>query len=520
MYAFSKEFFQKWLFALSALLLSLTFSAIYQASASAQSTPAVIHTSPIAPAVRYENRYLNNGQVYSIPLIDLASLTSNPDNYRNGQLTQSHIDLMNDARATGSVVISQSFEVNSSGNPTSSFSICYAENGGTIIWSSSGGAAGFNPNAGKFLCIYSETGLASQGQSGITFDLSYDYSSTPYAGGTAIFMYLAQRTSSNTQIDFDTTEAPYALRDNFVYMNGDIDVEYPEDYTGTPLVPGDPGDKDTIRPQFTYQVDNKRIRAHDYNLDLPQFTPDEGYSFEGFSVEWGLTKCEEYDPDTGICTGTELIDYSIKLQDQDYEYTVEEYGHYRLRATYMVQQCYRYPGYPDTPDHCFYVDLGTEFSNLDFTPTTKYLNIDGSSYSGDTKNEVCDVSGFCQPPEQICYAQEDFFSKMTCRMERQMNFGLLNPSINAFKGLLTNMTVPNNPECHVPLSDVQVQGHTFPLSQYSSAACGHAATFRNHFPIVPILLNFLLAMLVLYLLVQIINRLMDDKQNHIIEGVK
>jgi hypothetical protein len=312
-------------------------------------------------------------------------------------------------------------------------------------------------------------------------------------------------------------------RHKFLFFASD-NITYDSSYTGTHLplsVGGDEPEKTTIRPEFTYQLNDKKVTAHDYNFDLPTVTPDDGYTIKGYSIEWAIFKCDAYDEVVG-CTGSHLVDgtYEIQDQDQDYSKDLTEYGDYTLTATYLVQQCYRYPSYPATPDYCFYIPLNTELPQYDFTSTTTYLQANGQSITGDTKNEQCDVSGFCVDPATICFSQPDFFSTMTCKLNKQMNVGLLNPSISAFKNLFTSLTVPAIPTCYIPLQDVVISsGQSYPLSLYSAKACASAQQFRNAFPILSILINFFLAMLVLFMLVKIINRLTDHKETDIIEGI-
>lgn len=156
--------------------------------------------------------------------------------------------------------------------------------------------------------------------------------------------------------------------------------------------------KPEVKPDFTYQVNSKDVTAKDYNQTLPTFTPDEGYTFSGYSVEWSLFKCAQFTTPGNVCENGSLADHQIQPQDQQYQFSVDTFGDYTLSAQYLVQQCYRYPSYPTTPDNCFYVDLQTEMPDYNFLTTTVHLPIDGSTINGDTKEGECDTSGFCTPP--------------------------------------------------------------------------------------------------------------------------
>lgn len=177
-------------------------------------------------------------------------------------------------------------------------------------------------------------------------------------------------------------------------------VNYPTGYEGEEIPDSAPGAKTIIKPDFTYSVNNKDVQAKDYNQTLPTITPDEGYTIQGYSVEWSLFKCGSYTVVGNICNDPDLVKHQILPQGDNFNYSVSDYGDYHLQAQYLVQECYRYPSYPATPDYCFYVDFGAEaeLDDYDFTSTTVYLKIDGSAFSGDTKEGECDVSGFCEPP--------------------------------------------------------------------------------------------------------------------------
>lgn len=304
-----------------------------------------------------------------------------------------------------------------------------------------------------------------------------------------------------------------------VYPDGYGDATIPDSYTNPNEQP-----KPSIKPDFTYQLDNKHLLSHDYNTDLPQFTPDEGYTFEGYSVEWSIFKCTEYDEVGMQCNTPTLVDQSYKIQNQslDYTYDFNEYGDYMLEANYLIQQCHDYDGIPDqdaTPDYCFYVDIQTEFPDYDFTSTTVHLKVNGQSITGDTKTWRCDQSGHCEDPQLVCYDQATFFDTINCKFQKQLNQGLLNPSITAFKNLFLSL-IATNPQCTIPISNVRLTSNqSYPLSTYSEQACTKAKVFRDAFPIAPILINFFLGIITLTMIVRIINKLLDDKQSDIIEGV-
>lgn len=307
-----------------------------------------------------------------------------------------------------------------------------------------------------------------------------------------------------------------------IFILSASDVIYPSDYSG-PLLPDSwqpAPPKKLMKPDFSYSIDNFNLSAQDHSLDLPKVIPDEGYTFAGFNVEWSLFSCSSWDDVTSDCTDQHLENYQMLVQDAQYSFTLPKYGDYRLEATYMAQECYRYPSYPATPDYCFMVDLRTAYPDLDFTGTYIHFKADGGSYTGDTAGMECTVAGFCASAADLCFAMTDQMEQLQCRFRKQFNLGLINPSLSSFKNLFTSFTVSDNPQCSIPMPDVRILGsYMFPLSTFSSTACAKIAVFRVAFPIVSLFLNFLLAISILFLVVRIINRLLDVNKTDIIEGV-
>lgn len=201
-------------------------------------------------------------------------------------------------------------------------------------------------------------------------------------------------TSEYPIVDSDDT---YPLWDSSIFF-ANIPITYPSGYAGTDAPDSEPSSKTTVKPDYTYSINVKDVTAKDYGQSLPEVTPDEGYTINGYSVEWTLYKCGSWTEVGHLCNSPTVTNHTIQPQDQQYQYSVDTFGDYQLSAQYLVQECYRYPSYPATPDNCFYVDLGTELPAYNFLTTTIHLPINGSSTSGDTKEGECDASGFCTPP--------------------------------------------------------------------------------------------------------------------------
>lgn len=207
--------------------------------------------------------------------------------------------------------------------------------------------------------------------------------------------------------------------------------------------------KTKIKPEFSYSVTGKDITATDKNVQLPEVTPTGGYTIKGYSVEWTLWECSSWTDVPPTCEDSEIVDHKIQDQNKKYEYTVSTYKNYKLEAQYLVQECYRYASYPDTPDHCVYVDLGTELPDYDFTSTTVRLNINGDNIAGDTADADCNVAGYCEPPspyEDCSTYGADLIGGFGCHLR---NFGtflkltlqwLFVPSGSYFNNYWTELT--------------------------------------------------------------------------------
>jgi hypothetical protein len=305
------------------------------------------------------------------------------------------------------------------------------------------------------------------------------------------------------------------------FANTSGDIHYPDDYNGLPLKPttNEP-EKITIQPDFTYSLNNKDVTAHDYNQTLPEFKPDEGYTFDGYKVFWSMHKCDSIDEVTNICENAQILGADLLSQEQDYKYTVADYGKYQLSAEYEVQQCYRYPSYPTTPDYCFIADLSAVFPTYNMLETTINLDINGQSMTGDTTDMVCDIAGHCSMSDEICFAQPDVFSSINCRLQKNFKVGLLNPSITAFKNLINSFIVPPTPTCSINMPDITLAGnHKFQSSKLGPSICTNTKRVRDSMPLISAVINFTFALAILYLLIRMINDFLNPNSHDVLPNI-
>lgn len=290
---------------------------------------------------------------------------------------------------------------------------------------------------------------------------------------------------------------------------------------------GGAGDKEIRRPNFTYQLNDKVIKATPYSPEpsLPDFTTelDEGYSFVGYFINWQIWQCPgDWDSVTGTCSEA-LVDTDTAFVpvDEEYQFTVSDYGKYQIEAEYWAEQCYRYPSYPATPDYCFRSQLRAHFNDQDFDYVNTYKNlvVDGRTTTGDTRAELCTVGGYCQPTTAVCYTIDSFIERLNCEMSGQLSTGLLNPSLEAVKTLIASVVVPTNPTCSVPLPNPVIDGKTLNLSSMGSNMCSGANTIRTNLPAIPIVLNAVFAWAILAYIIHKINRLLDNNKTDVLEKV-
>lgn len=276
-----------------------------------------------------------------------------------------------------------------------------------------------------------------------------------------------------------------------VNLFANFPVTYPAGYTGSPIrdsVTTEP--TPTISPELEYIVQNKKVTLKYKDNIQHQSCP---------VMNW--TTYKQDDEETPV-------DQKLDQPPQnDYTFTVNEYGKYIFIADLHVPvPCAPFP------------------DDYEVVPTLITLDVDGSSFEGNNSDLICEVRpdgymGCVTPDATSCNLEETFIEQMSCRFNKSVSMGLINPTINAFKDVLSSFIVVS-PTCQIIIQDVAIlPGQSFPLSDYSGYACDSAAEFREAFPIAPILLNFFLAITQLYLVVMMINRLLNHEKNDIIEGV-
>lgn len=279
-------------------------------------------------------------------------------------------------------------------------------------------------------------------------------------------------------------------------------VNYPTGYEGA-IVADSYNPLPFLNPDVAYYLDDKIFEATYLGPTVLPINFVELCAIDGqsFRVHWNIQDSSE----------TEILDTHTSCRDTPkINHVFELYDDYTLTVT-LVE-----------------TDSDTQIVPTTYTlyPVVYNITVDGSTYNGGwnetTDCEITSGQYVCQAPTpyDLCieYA-DDTVSKFGCQLQDSMNLGLINPSINAFKNVLTGLTVPDDPTCDIPLTDVTIASAVIPLSDYSDNACDSAETLRTIFPIFPVLVNFSLAMLILFMLARIINRLTDNTKHDVVEGI-
>lgn len=295
----------------------------------------------------------------------------------------------------------------------------------------------------------------------------------------------------NGSSDYSTS---YSINEKGLFILNAKSITYPSDYSGS-QIPSTYTPPSMETPIINFTVNDKKIDAW-YGGGLT--------NVDNTCVlfTWNLYKTS--DPSTVVNT-------------QSFQNTVE---HFRFTVT--GDDSYSLLLGPSVPSPC---NLHPDPSII-WQPSIVQIKIDGSSYSGSTYNSDCSLSAtgancVTKSTEQVCIdsSGHDFVSTANCKLQAAFNIGLINPSIESFKAIFTSFTVPDNPSCSLDIPNVTVSGHVFPMSSYPSQICSSAAQLRTAFPIAPTMVNFFFALLNLFLIVQLINRLADLNHNDMIEGV-
>jgi len=282
---------------------------------------------------------------------------------------------------------------------------------------------------------------------------------------------------------FSTSQALDGYYNSYIYYST-YDIQYPSGYVGdtAPEEPSLP-----TYPSFGYTLDSDKKLIVNYlrNLDL-NIEGNTGYT-------WRYTlynATEEYEIDG------EPLETAYRGIIAPYNYQFDTIGKYILEIDLQV-----------TPPAA----LRPEIKQV-----VLKLNANGQFMVGSTDN--C-AGGICEPPETNCDIYLGGVERMSCMFTKTTNIGVLNPSINAFKGLFSSVIVSETPSCEIPISDITISGSVFPLSDLDNTACESTTSIHTAFPVLALALNFITALGIFYLIGRLINKLTDNTDHKVVEGI-
>lgn len=188
---------------------------------------------------------------------------------------------------------------------------------------------------------------------------------------------------------------------------------------------------------------------------------------------------------------------------------------------------YLYSWYTTLPDEGYYL-LHCEYQNdetdLDVNSAIFEIYWDGQSALYGTNLYGCGEENICNSEEfnDPCNSEDlDISESFNCRITQTFNFGVLNPSITAFKLLLRSFVVPAEPSCNINIPDVTIApNQTFQSSTLVPTICSTVGNVRNTYPVIVFIVNGVFALLFLGLIVKLINRITDEESHRLVEGVE
>lgn len=280
--------------------------------------------------------------------------------------------------------------------------------------------------------------------------------------------------------------------DTYFYRNN-FNVVYPDGYGGVNFDDFSPSFGDVTRPQIGYAVDESYLLRAQYlrNLDNAGVID----TIHNTNYEWKYTVYESsFDYVKGDQIDTKTLDGLTP-----YEYQLPSAGYYVFTVDLSITP----PAAPRT----------------DIKGVTFNINADGTFKVASNVNLTCDDNGVCDDAASNCDYYSDIFQKTVCIVQKQLSVGVINPSINSFKAIVSSVIVSDSPSCSIPLPDVSISGRTLPFSELGPSACAQAANFRAVFPVAVVLINFVFAFLILLSVVGIVNRITDNNRHNLVEGI-
>lgn len=261
---------------------------------------------------------------------------------------------------------------------------------------------------------------------------------------------------------------------------------------GLPELPGTPTEK--RQPDFTWTLSTDGTFRASYMKNVEELKGNERFCSWRYTVQ---RKNHNYTENVGDAFNSDRVNLYA------FAHKLEEHGNYEVVVRI---DCNFHP--PALPKDLSWIK-----------PVTFRFKFDGNLLFGTTFDGNC-ADGICKPTPQTCADIKDALPRISCNMREMFGTGVLNGSLVAAQDLARSFIVSSSPSCGLPLASTGNRMlDTVNPGKMVSVACEKTKTFYHAFPIATVVVNFLAASLLLWMIVRMFNNLTDHRKDNMIGGL-
>lgn len=224
------------------------------------------------------------------------------------------------------------------------------------------------------------------------------------------------------------------------------------------------------QPFFNYGVKDKKLEAF-YLFNLTDLAVD------AFDLNWRLFKTDnQYNNPVEI---ESMIAHLAKR----FEKENLEVGFYKLEIEFLIKP-------PNAPP-----------PNLVWKSLIRFF------YDGNDFNYIVESGDSTRPPIS-CDDIKDFTARFNCVMTSRFNFGLVNPTLNAFRNLVSAFFV-QKPSCQ--LAEIP-DNRYFKSSDFQAAICNSSKQVFDLLPEVKVIINMFLGLMAGFIVVKLVEDVLDPSE--------
>lgn len=224
------------------------------------------------------------------------------------------------------------------------------------------------------------------------------------------------------------------------------------------------------QPFFNYGVKDKKLEAF-YLFNLTDL------EVEAFNLKWRLFRT-----DNQYNNPVEIESMTAHLAKR-FERDNLEVGFYRLEIEFLIKP-------PNAPP-----------PNLVWKSLIRFF------YDGNDFNYIVESGDSTRPPIS-CDDIKDFTARFNCVMTSRFNFGLVNPTLNAFRSLVSAFFV-QKPSCQ--LSGIP-DNRYFKSSDFEAAICNSSKPVFDLLPEVKVIINMSLGLAAGFIVVRLIEDVLNPSE--------